>query len=90
MKKADFDLGAAGTPAASSCDLQHAEQVMKKHKHILQRAGVVGIWIGARKASPYIMVAINPDGAEELKRKIPDLLEGVSVYYIEGIPWLKA
>jgi hypothetical protein len=32
------------------------------------------------------MVAIHPEAAEELSREIPDFLEGVTVYYIEGTP----
>jgi hypothetical protein len=87
MKKVDFDLGTTAVAArASRRDVKAAQRVMEKHKSLLQGAGVVGIWIGAKASRPYIMVAVSPDVSARLQRSIPDSIEGVNVYYVEGTP----
>jgi hypothetical protein len=88
MKKLDFDLNTAAIGPASTGDLENAKRVMQTHKGVLQASGVVGMWIGARAAEPYIMVAVNPAKGKQLERTIPDSIDGVSVYYIEGTPTL--
>lgn len=87
MKRADFDLGLAAASGVSTSDIELAEQVMRRHKSLLQAEGVSGMWIGAKASKPYIMVAVNPSGSAKLQNRIPDSLEGVAVYYIEGEPF---
>lgn len=85
MKKADFDLGKAAAAGASRRDIESAEQIMQKHRSLLQADGVSGMWVGAKASRPYIMVAVSPSGTAKLKQTIPDSLDGVAIYYIEGI-----
>jgi hypothetical protein len=87
MRRADFDLGLAAASGLSSSDVKVAEQVMRRHKSLLQADGVSGMWIGGKASKPYIMVAVNPSGSAKLQNTIPDSLEGVAVYYIEGKPF---
>ena len=84
MKKLDFDL--KDTSKATGRDLKNAVRVMERHKRVLHASGVVGTWVGAKASQHYIMVAVDPDNGEKLKRTIPDSIEGVAVYYIEGTP----
>jgi hypothetical protein len=86
MKKADFDLGKAAAAGADQRDIESAEQIMQRHKSLLQADGVSGMWVGAKASRPYIMVAVSPSGSAKLKQTIPDSLDGVAIYYIEGIP----
>jgi hypothetical protein len=86
MMKADFDLGAAAVPPTSRRDLRHAERVLERNKSRLQASGVVGMWIGAKASRPYIMIAVNQDRGKELRQAIPDSLDGINVYYVEGTP----
>jgi hypothetical protein len=86
MKKANFDLGTAAVAPTSRCDLRHAERVLERNKLRLQASGVVGMWIGAKASRPYIMIAVNQNRGKELRQMIPDSLEGISVYYVEGTP----
>ena len=86
MQKLDFELGTAAVGAARSGDLENAERVMRTHKRVLQASGVVAMWVGAKAAEPYIMIAVNPAAGKQLERTIPDSIDGVSIYYIEGIP----
>jgi len=87
MKKVNFDLRTtAAASRASRRDVEAARRVMEKHKSLLQGAGVVGMWIGAKSSRPYIMVAVSPDGSAKLQHTIPDSIEGVNVYYVEGTP----
>jgi hypothetical protein len=46
--------------------------------------GVLGMWVGARASRPYIMLAVNENHGEELREAIPDSLDGINVYYLEG------
>jgi hypothetical protein len=87
MKKADFDIA---TDAVSGHDtaLDRAQEVLDRNRNQLQTSGVVAMWIGAKASRPYIMLAVNPDQTQELRQVIPDSLDGISVYYIEGIPSL--
>jgi hypothetical protein len=86
MKKADFDLGKAAAEGASQRDVESAERIMRRHKSLLQADGVSGMWIGAKASRPYIMLAVSPSGTAKLKQTIPDSLDGVAIYYIEGVP----
>lgn len=84
MKKANFDLGAAALLGVSPHDVQAAHGVMERNQHLLQATGVVGVWIGARAHRPYIMLAVNEQHSDELRERIPDALDGINAYYIEG------
>jgi hypothetical protein len=87
MKKINFDLGTTATASrVSRRDVEAAHRVMEKHKSLLQGAGVVGMWIGAKAARPYIMLAVRPGRSAKLQQAIPDSIEGVNVYYVEGAP----
>jgi hypothetical protein len=88
MRKADFELGEAAMSGASERDIEAAKLIMRKHRSILQAEGISGIWIGPRLSKPYIMVSVSPSGSGRLKRQIPDSLDGLAVYYIEGVPTL--
>jgi len=88
MRKADFELGEAAVSGASERDIGAAKLIMRKHRSILHAEGVSGIWIGAKASKPYIMVSVSPSGSARLKRQIPDSLDGITVYYIEGVPTL--
>lgn len=84
MKKADFDIGAAALVGVALSDVQIAQGVMERNRGLLQAPGVVGVWIGARAHQPYIMLAVKEQGGDELRHHIPDSLDGISVYNIEG------
>lgn len=83
MKKVDFDIGAEAQRGAS-ISLATASDVIQKHQDILQEPGVLGMWAGARGPEPYIMLAVHYERSRPLSKAIPDSLDGVSVYYIEG------
>jgi hypothetical protein len=84
MIKADFDLGNAAAVGASRGDVESAARTMQRHRSLLQAVGVSGMWIGAKASRPYIMISVNPAEAAELRQAVPDSLDGVPVYYIEG------
>lgn len=86
MKKTDFDVATAAIQDAGRSDLHRARRAMEKHRDILQADGVVGMWVGARASTPYIMVAVMESRGDQLRDIIPDSVDGVSVYYVEGIP----
>jgi hypothetical protein len=84
MRKVDFDLAAGAIPGAPASDIHSAARVMERNRRLLQAPGVVGIWVGARASKPYIILAVSQDRGDELRDAIPDSLDGVNVYYIEG------
>jgi hypothetical protein len=84
MRKVDFDLAAGASSGAPARDLRNAARVMERNRLLLQAPGVVGLWVGAQASKPYIIVAISQDSGDELRDAIPDSLDGVNVYYIEG------
>ena len=84
MRKTDFDVATAAIEDAGRSDLHHAASVMERNRHRLQADGVVGMWVGARASRPYIMIAVRQDRGDQLRSVIPDSVDGVSVYYIEG------
>lgn len=84
MKKANFDPGRE----ASRIRLRDAQLAMEKHQKELELPGVVAVWVGSRASTPYILVAVNEGRSEELRNAIPDSIDGVTVYYIEGTPHL--
>ena len=83
MKKVDFDMGVAAQ-AGRQTDLRTASQTMERNRELLQAPGVLGMWVGARSASPYIMLAVNEAAGPALSQAIPDIVDGIRVYYIEG------
>ena len=88
MRRADFDVGATALAGAPLGALDKARRVMEGHMGLLHAPGVVGMWVGARAFNPYIMLALDEAHSEELRGTIPDALDGVSVYYVEGTPSL--
>ena len=86
MLRADFDLGATALAGAPVGALDRAQRVMEGHIGLLRAPGVVGMWVGARAFKPYIMLALDEAHSEQLRCAIPDALDGVSVYYVEGTP----
>lgn len=85
MRKTDFDVVTAAIQDAGRSDLEDAQRVMEKNRHILQARGVVGMWVGACASRPYIMLAVNENQGNELREVIPDSVDGINVYYVEGI-----
>ena len=81
MKRANFDLA---TAASGESDLRTAKRVLRDNGHLLQRPGVIGVWVGARFSEQYIMVAINQERIARLSMAIPDSIDGVKVYFVEG------
>ncbi len=86
MRKTDFDVVTAAIQDAGRSDLHYAQRVMERNRHILQADGVVGMWVGARSSTPYIMLAVMENRGNLLRDVIPDSVDGVSVYYVEGTP----
>ena len=84
MRRVDFDI-AAEAAQATGVDLQPAEEVVRTNRHLLTTPGVLGIWAGARASEPYVMVAIKEDRTNGLRQTIPDSIDGVNVYYLEGV-----
>jgi hypothetical protein len=85
MKRVDFDLGTTAAAAqVSRRAVEAAERIMEKHRSALQAVGVIGMWIGAKARRPYIMLAVTPSGSAKLQQSIPDSIEGINVYYLEG------
>lgn len=84
MKKAQFDLGKAAQDRAPGRAMVKARRVMAKNENMLHAPGVLGVWIGAKASRPYIMLAVNRRHSEGLRQTIPDSLDGIRVYYIEG------
>lgn len=84
MRRVDFDLGQAALGGVTEIDFRVAQRVLDQHRSRLQEPGVIGTWVGARASTPYVMVALRAPHSEELCARIPDALDGVSVYYIEG------
>jgi hypothetical protein len=83
MKKADFDPAETATKARSR-DLRNAERVLKKNQGIFAEDGIVGTWVGAGHAGACIMLAVNASRSKALRDVIPDSLDGIAVYYVEG------
>ena len=81
MKKVDFNIAAS---AKSSTDIRVAARVMKKNRRLLSSPDIFGVWVGARASEPYIMLGIKPGRSADLSDAIPDSIEGVTVYYVEG------
>jgi hypothetical protein len=88
MRKLDIDLAAAADSNVSSNALDQAHRIMQRHQGILRTPGVVGTWVGAAASRPYIMVAVDQNTEEDLTKTIPDSIEGVAIYYIQGSPAL--
>jgi len=86
LRKTDFDVATAAIQDAGRSDLHHARRVMERNRHILQTDGVVGMWVGARASRPYIMLAVLENRGNQLRDVIPDSVDGVNVYYVEGTP----
>ena len=86
MQKARFNLGQAANAGASWRELKRAERVRNQNERLFRAPGVVGVWVGAKESRPYIMLAVAQGLGDSLKKAIPDALEGISVYYIEGKP----
>jgi hypothetical protein len=84
MRKADFDLAAGAIEGVRSGDLRNAQQILERNRHILQAPGVLGMWVGAQASRPYIMVAVQENHGKEISKAIPDSLDGINVYYLEG------
>lgn len=87
MRKLNFDWEKASLQEARPEDYERAQAVLDKHKTRLRNVSdIVGYWIGSRFGEPYIMVAVREGRGIVAERKIPDALDGVRVYYIEGTP----
>jgi hypothetical protein len=85
MRRVNFDIAAEAVRGAG-VDLDSAEEVIRTNRHLLlSTPGVLGIWAGARATESYIMIAIQEDRTSGLSQTIPDSIEGVNVYYVEGI-----
>ena len=84
MKKADFDLATGAMQGGSNVALKFATRVMKTNQQKLSGPDVLSMWVGARGSEPYIMLAVRGDHSARLSRTIPDSIEGVKVYYVEG------
>lgn len=87
LKRPSFDIASEAIVGASRIELEGASVVLDKHRDLLQTPGVVGIWVGAAKSKPFIMVAVRQGHSKQLRRAIPDSLDGISVYYVEGKPY---
>jgi hypothetical protein len=85
MRRTDFDVATAAVEDAGQSDLHRAASILERNRHLLQADGVVGMWVGARASEPYIMLAVRQDRGDHLRSVIPDSVDGVSVYYIEGM-----
>jgi hypothetical protein len=83
MKKADFDPAGTATKARSQ-DLRNAERVLKKNRGIFAEDGVGGTWVGAGSSGACIMLAVNANRSKALRNVIPDSLDGIAIYYVEG------
>lgn len=84
MRRVDFDIAGEAVRGAD-VNLDGAEEVIRRNRHLLGMLGVVGIWAGARASEPYIMLAIQEGRMSDLSKTIPDSIDGVKVYYVEGI-----
>ena len=87
MRRVNFDLGSAATPGVPGTDLARAQLVVETNQHLLQVPGVVGVWVGGKASTPIIVIAVREHRGHELESKVPDSLDGVNVYYIEGTPY---
>lgn len=83
MRRADFDPVETAMKARSR-DLRNVERVLKRNQHIFEEDGVVGTWVGAGSSGPCIMLAVNENRSKALRDVIPDSLDGIAVYYVEG------
>jgi hypothetical protein len=83
MQKADFDI-ATGAIEGRTTDLRAATSALERHRSLLDTPGVLGMWAGARGPEPYIMLAVQERRGPRLSEQIPDALDGVRVYYVEG------
>ncbi len=90
MRNAEFSLDEAATSSASHQAMEDAQRVLETNRPLLQASEVVGVWVGAQASKAYIMLALNRGGGEKLKRAIPDSIDGVSIYFIEGTPSLQS
>lgn len=86
MKRLDFNPIVSFQPYENK-DRVVAEAVLEVHKDTFRSSGeVFGYWIGYRFGDPYVLVAVREGYGEIIGRKIPDMLDGLSVYY-EEIDW---
>jgi hypothetical protein len=89
MRKSEFNLDEAAISNASRESMEEARRVLETNQPLLRSSGVVGSWVGARASKAYIMLALKRGSSEKLKRAIPDSIDGVSIYFIEGTPSLQ-
>jgi hypothetical protein len=83
MRKVDFDPVESAVKVATR-DLRNAERVLERNHSIFEEDGVVATWVGAGTSGPCIMLAVNENRSKELRNVIPDSLDGIAVYYVEG------
>ena len=84
MRSPEFNLNEAEKSNASRESMEEAKRVLESNQALLRSSGVVGSWVGARASQAYIMLALKRGSGERLKRDIPDSIDGVSIYFIEG------
>jgi hypothetical protein len=83
VRRVDFDIGEAAAKGAR-IDLRGASRVMEQHRELLEAPGVIGVWVGTAARKPCIMLAVHEDRSAGLSEAIPDTLDGINVYYVEG------
>ena len=88
MRRPEFNLDEAAKSNASPESMEEARRVLEANQPLLRSSGVVGSWVGARASQAYIMLALKRGSGERLKRSIPDSINGISIYFVEGTPAL--
>jgi hypothetical protein len=81
MKRVNFDIKAS---TKTGTDIRTAARVMQKNRRLLSAPDIFAVWVGARASEPYIMLGIKPGRGSRLSKVIPDSIEGVNVYFMEG------
>lgn len=86
MKKLDFDWRKASKPLQPDIE-KRAQEILKRYRdEYLSHPDIQGVWIGSKYGEPYIMILVKP--GSKLIKTIPDELERLKVYYLEGMSTL--
>jgi hypothetical protein len=60
--------------------------MLEKYNELFdQHPGIItGYWVGWRSSGPYVMVTVGIGRVKDAEKLVPDKLEGLDVYYMEG------
>jgi hypothetical protein len=87
LRRLEFEWAKSSLQGADPEDYERAQAVLEKHKTLFAVVkDIVGYWIGSKFGEPYIMVAVMEGRGKVVEGKIPDMLDGIKVYYLEGTP----